>query len=153
MRLKFCQFGELEVLWCVEVFVRKAYMVDAAETCFARVMHSVKTIILQKLQIINHLKFYPLQRRLLHTTQWIFWVKFLSWFKEREKFEDAGSFRKAVKNPVLVAPVSLGWLISGKLPLKLSSDKMFVPSKLCKSLKTLFSPPSPLPLNSTQLNI
>ena len=66
MRLKFCQFGELEVLWCVEVFVRKAYMVDAAETRFARVMHSVKTIILQKLQIINHLKFYPLQGRRGH---------------------------------------------------------------------------------------
>ena len=142
MRLKFCQFGELEVLWCVEVFVRKAYMVDAAETRFARVMHSVKTIILQKLQIINHLKFYPLQGRRGHCQRkglnWYF-----SWFKEREKFEHVGSFRKAVKNPVLVAPVSLGWLISGKLPLKLSSDKMFVPSNLCKSLKTLVSlPPS-----------
>ena len=64
--------------------------------------------------------------------------------QERENFEQVVSFRKAVKNPVLVAPVSLGWLISGKLPLKLSSDKMFVPSNLCKSLKTLVSLPPKL---------
>ena len=43
----------------MEVFVRReAYMVDAAETRFGRVLHSVKTIIYLNFQIINPLKFY-----------------------------------------------------------------------------------------------
>ena len=52
--------------YMVEVFVRrKAYRVDAAETRFGRVLHSVKTIIFENFQIIKHLKFYPLQKRLM----------------------------------------------------------------------------------------
>ena len=58
--LKFCQLEELGFLWCVEVVVREAYMVDAtAATRFGRVLHSLKTIIFLKFQIINHPKFYP----------------------------------------------------------------------------------------------
>ena len=66
MGREFCQFKEVEVLWCVEVVVREAYMVDAtAATRFGRVLHSLKTIIFLKFQIINHPKFYPLHRRQL----------------------------------------------------------------------------------------
>ena len=49
MILKFCQLEELGFLWCVEVVVREAYMVDAtAATRFGRVLHSVKTITFPK---------------------------------------------------------------------------------------------------------
>ena len=74
----------------MEVFCKKKsiYKVDAAETRFGRVLHSVKTIIFENFQIINHLKFYPLQKRLIQCHIWG-----LSEYFESSSFPDSKNVR------------------------------------------------------------